>query len=156
MERTSPQTRLCAQSAWHEVNMPKIVQSCCSHHKAAFGINLRTFEKNVWRWCPNLRAVAEELAPPNTDIEPLRWFLETCDADLVQRALTIQLRKFSVQNERVHTTTDRHHAQPRCNLYRSHMIHGLHALRPSLDLGSILTSKILRGISNQRVPVSLW
>ena len=149
---TSTQTWLCAQSAWHGANLPKIVQSCCSHHNAAFGINLRSFETNVWRWCLNLRAVAEELAPPNADIEPLRWFVETCDADLVQRALTIQLRNFNAQNERVHTTTNRHHAQTKCDLYRRLMIHGLHALRPGLDLGSICTSKILRVISNQRVP----
>ena len=150
----SAQAWLCALSAWHEAALPKMVQSFCDHHhgRASFERNRRESDGKAWRTCLKLHAATKELAPPNIGNDPLRWFVETCDDGLVQRALVLMLQTCVAQNDRVCSTSNSHHVKAQCGFGLSFMKHGLVALRPDLDLGSISHQKILQKIPNQRIP----
>ena len=148
----SPQAWLCALSAWHEATLPQMVQGCCRCHKASFWRDRQEFETTTWRICLHVRGAAEGFAPANIDTDPLRWFVETCDAALVQRALLILLRACRAQNELVRTVADIHHAKSQCIRFLNFMKNGLLAVRPCLDLSAITARKLLREIPNQRTP----
>ena len=152
--RGSAQVWLCALSEWHATTLPKIVESYChKHDRVVFERKRRTLESDGWRMCLHLRDAAQGLAPPNIENDPLRWFVETCDPDLVKRALLRILRQLTVRNDLVRSEAELHHASGQSIRYLSLMKSGLSTVRPDLDLSSITCRKLLREIPNQRVPI---